>query len=104
MHRQRTRIDVNGNEIDPATKQVLKAANEGDYIPTNEERNAAMSKPEPTQEEIKAAHEEIKAGVIKPQTVDNSPKTGLDIEDMISKKIEALVEKKVNEVLEKLLK
>ena len=95
---------MNGNEIDPASKQVLKAANEGEYIPTNEERNAAMAKEPPTPAEIAQARKEIKEGIIAPIGVDNSLKTGLNIEDMISKKIEALVEKKVNEVLEKLLK
>lgn len=45
-------IDINGNEIDPRTKQVIKLNDEG-YKPTSEEVAALVSRPAPTPEEIK---------------------------------------------------
>ena len=78
IKKESVRIDINGNEIDPRTKRVIKPV-EKPFIPSPE-----MVKPAE-------------------QLAVEQPKS-LNIEDMISKKIEALIEKKVNDVLEKLLK
>jgi hypothetical protein len=59
IRRESVRIDVNGNEIDPRTKQVIKPADSG-YVPSKQEFQAATEKPVKTVEEIQKDKQELK--------------------------------------------
>lgn len=79
LKKVRTRIDVNGNEINPETKEII-VAEEKPFTPSPELLASASAKKAPTQEELNQARQEIREGKIevetpKLQTVDNSPST-----------------------------
>lgn len=83
---------MNGNEVIPFTKKVIKKANEGEYAPTPQEVANLSARP-PSDATPKDA--------LDPATAQPAPG---GIEAMIERKLNAMIEKKVEAILEKLLK
>ena len=81
LRKTANRINVNGDYIDPKTKQVIAPAEEV-FVPTPEQLNQA--KPE--------AQPEPKSDVL-----------GDKIQQMINEKVNKIIEQKVEEALKKLL-
>lgn len=96
LKKEVNRIDLQGNIIDTKTQEIVGNVEDKGYTPTKEDIAILSAK---TGGEQKLSKEER----LNP-TVPVEPKSPLNIEDMISKKIEAIIEKKIADVLERMLK
>lgn len=95
IKKETIRININGDQIDPDTKRVIKRADEGKYIPTSEEVVRASKLRVPVEEK-----EEI---VVEKKSVVPQDSLSEKIQKIIDVKVKEMVERKVAEALEKIL-
>ena len=94
IKRQKDRIDINGNTIDPDTKQVILPA-ETDYKVSPQDLQAAAAKKPPTEDELRAAREDIKQGKVETAPVRAS---GNPLGDMIKNEINKAIADAIKEM------
>lgn len=98
LKKTRHQVDLNGNLLDPVTKEKVGVVEEPNYVPTAEDiailsAKKGGDKPLSKEERLDPTINATPA----------SPTGSSRIEQLIAAKIEAIIEKKVVDILEKML-
>lgn len=95
-------VDSEGNEVVPFTHQIIKSANEGNYIPTQQEREMLQNNTvEAKGTNLQETTENPVQGLVEPhRAIPQSPMSIQQEIEQAEKRLAELKEKKAQKILE----